>query len=242
MERYLDVKFQLDLYDSPRRWRTTAQARREWAALGTETERLRIMRQQILMYSLGLAIEEAHHPWSDGDHNFTSAELLDWLCNTVLPLAKKLEKEKRLPAEPVIEGRCLPALPRLGTTSNLGVGCVETEGEEMETFKERCLKEYARRVENDEIDVLSEKQALIAPPRDRTMRGYEIEMFFGHPTNDWYRGKVVGVVNAKPDVVKIAWDKKGLHADDKAETIEKLIAKKYNPKKTKEGAWRQFFP
>ena len=60
---------------------------------------------------------------------------------------------------------------------------------------------------------------------------YEVEMFFGHPTNDWYRGKVVGVVNGKPDVVKIAWDKKGLHADDKAETIEKLIAKKYNPKK-----------
>ena len=122
------------------------------------------------------------------------------------------------------------------------MGCEATEGEEMESFKKRCLEEYARQAESGEIDILSEKQALMAPPRDRTMRGYEVEMFFGHPTNDWYRGKVVGIVSGKPDVVKIAWDKEGLHADDKTETFEKLTAKKYNPKTTKEGAWRQYFP
>ena len=179
MRAYIDAKFQFDLYHSPRRWLTADQARREWAALGSETERLRIMRQQLLMYSLGLAIKEAYIAWSDDGHTYTSAELLEWLCETVLPLAKKLDKEKRLPTEPVIQGSCLPALPRLGTTSNLGVGCEATEGEEMESFKKRCLEEYARKVESGEIDILSEKQALIAPPRDRTMRGYEVEMFLG---------------------------------------------------------------
>ena len=68
-----------------------------------------------------------------------------------------------------------------------------------------------------------------------------MEMWFGFPTNDWYRGKVILIINGKTDRVKIAWDEKGLHEDDPRETIQELKETKYNPKTTKEGAWRRFF-
>ena len=184
---------------------------------------------------------EAHHTWKEGGHTFSSAELLEWLIDTVMPLATRLEEERRLPSEPTVEGRCLPVLPKLGTRSDLGIGCVGTEGEEMKSFKERCLKEYARRVVDGEVDVLSEMQTLIPPKRNQNMVEFELEMWFGHPTNDWYRGKVVEIVNGKTDRVKIKWDEKGLHPDDPTETVQKLTNIKYNPKTTSERAWRQFF-
>ena len=103
-------------------------------------------------------------------------------------------------------------------------------------IKHKCW--YARRVASGEIDLLSEMQAIIPKKRDQNMVHFEIEMWFGHPTNDWYRGTVVEIINEKTDRVKIKWDEKGLHADDPTETIQKLTNNKYNPKTTSEGAWR----
>ena len=91
-------------------------------------------------------------------------------------------------------------------------------------------KEYEYRVNNGTIDVLSEMQSLIAPKRDNTIIGH-----------DWYRGKVISIVNGKTYRVKIGWNREGLHADDPTETVQYLKDNKYNPKKTKEGAWRQYF-
>ena len=59
------------------------------------------------------------------------------------------------------------------------------------------------RVTNGDIDVLSEMQSLIAPKSDNRMIGYDLEVWFGHPTNDRYRGKAIGIVNEKTDRVKI---------------------------------------
>ena len=111
----------------------------------------------------------------------------------------------------------------------------------MEKFKARCIEEFDRRVANGIIDLLSEKQALIAPKRDKNLVGYELEMYFGHPTNDWYRGKVISIVNGKTERVKIAWDETGLHEDDPTETTQYLTKAKYNPETTREGAWRKYF-
>ena len=111
----------------------------------------------------------------------------------------------------------------------------------MEKFKARCIEEFDRRVANGTIDLLSEKQPLIPPKRDKKLVGYEMKMYFGHPTNDWYRRKVISIENRKTDRVKIAWDEKGLHEDDPRVTTQYLTDAKYNPETTKEGAWRKYF-
>ena len=61
-------------------------------------------------------------------------------------------------------------------------------------------------------------------------------MWFGHPTNDWYRGKVISIVNGKTDRVKIVWDKEGLHEADSIESTRYLTKAKYIPESTREGA------
>ena len=125
----------------------------------------------------------------------------------------------------------MPADPTLGTVSALGIGSGVTKGEEMDKFREKCHKEYERRVNNGTIDVLSEMQSLIALKRGNTMIGYELEMWFGHPTNDWYRGKVISIVNGKADRVKVAWNREGLHAENPTETVQCLKDNKQNQKR-----------
>ena len=92
LERCLDAMFCLHLYHSPRCWRSAVQVRREFAVFGCESERIRILKQQLLIYVLGLGIEKAHHPWSEGGHTFTADELLEWLITTMMPMAKKLDR------------------------------------------------------------------------------------------------------------------------------------------------------
>ena len=74
-----------------------------------------------------------------------------------MPMAKKLERQGQLSTKPKVEGRTLPAGPFLGTISTLGVGSGVSEEEEMEEFRERCHKDYECRVNNGDIDVLSER-------------------------------------------------------------------------------------
>ena len=199
-----------DLLLRPRAWR-------EFAVLGCKSERLTILKQQLLIYVLGLGIEKAHHPWSEGKHTFAADELLEWLITTLIPMAKKLERQGQLSTKPKMEGRSLPAGPTLGTVSALGDGSGVSEGEEMDKFSEECHKEYECRVTNGDIDVLSEMQSLITPKTDNTMIGYDLKVWFGHPTNDRYCGKVIGIVNEKTDRSNIAWNTEGLHADDSTE-------------------------
>ena len=241
MEIFINALFCLKLYHSPRRWRTPEQARREFAALGSPTRQLEEAKQQLLMIKNGLEISAAHHPWKKDGHTFTGDELLEWIITTAMPLAQELERKRQLPTEPTVRMRSLPQVPKLGTTSDLPVGGITSEREEMDRFKAQCRAEFERRVETGEIDIYSEMQALIAPSRNKKLVGYEMEMWFGFPTNDWYRGKVISIINRKADTVKIAWDEKGLHEDDPRETIQELKETKYNPKTTKEGAWRRFF-
>ena len=61
-----------------------------------------------------------------------------------------------MPTEPPLHMKQLPELPQLGTMSDLGMDMVIKEGEDLETFKSDCMKEFDRRVITGEIDVLSE--------------------------------------------------------------------------------------
>ena len=118
--------------------------------------------------------------------------------------------------------------------SDLGMGMIIEEGEDLETFKSDCMKEFDRRVTNGEIDVLLEMQSLTVPPRNESIVGYELEMWFGFPNNDWYRGKVIEVKNEKTDIMRIEWNEECIHEDDPKVTVQYLTTREYNSDKTSE--------
>ena len=51
-------------YNSPRCWKTAEQALNEYCKLRTKAEKLRHVKEQILIRYLGLGWVEAHHNWS----------------------------------------------------------------------------------------------------------------------------------------------------------------------------------
>ena len=76
-------------------------------------------------------MEEAHHPWSENSHTFTSKELLDHFIHVVLPLEKKSE----LPTEALTTAPPLPTLQTVGTVSQLALTKEQASREEDEKFK-----------------------------------------------------------------------------------------------------------
>jgi hypothetical protein len=121
------------------------------------------------------------------------------------------------------------------------MGMVIKEGEDLETFKSDCMKEFDWCVTNGEIDVLSEMQSLKVPLRNELMVGYELEMWFGLPNNDWCCGKVFVVKNEKIDRMRIEWNKECIHQDNPKVIVQYLTTHKYNADETSGGVWRQYF-
>ena len=83
-----------------------------------------------LIRYLGLGLEEAHHPWSENGHTFTSKELLNHFIHVVLPLEKKSE----LPMEASTTAPPLPTLQTVGTVSQLTLMKDQASREEDEKF------------------------------------------------------------------------------------------------------------
>ena len=53
------------------------------------------IKEQIMIVSIGLGMEEAHHPWSKDGYTFKAEELFDHFINVVLPLIKKTEEGRQ---------------------------------------------------------------------------------------------------------------------------------------------------
>ena len=63
-------------YFSPSCWQTVDRALTEFEKLTTKKDRLKYVKDQILIRYLGLGWLEAHHPWSKGNRPYPSSELL----------------------------------------------------------------------------------------------------------------------------------------------------------------------
>ena len=96
-EDYIKPMYYWEMYHSPRCWLTVAVARREYATLTSESQRVMEVREQIQMGYLGCKWEEAWHAWSCKGHTYTGDELFDFFIDKVLPLAKKLKVPPEAP-------------------------------------------------------------------------------------------------------------------------------------------------
>ena len=85
-------------YHSPHCWETVEQAITEYGIFKSETQNLRVMKEQILTRLLGLGWEEAHHPWSHGIRTYTADDLFNHLIDVVIPLADWLAVSSNPPA------------------------------------------------------------------------------------------------------------------------------------------------
>ena len=57
------------------------------------------MKEQILIFHLGLGFEEAHHPWSRDRYEYYSVELIQHFKKVCLTLTKKNSLPKEAPME-----------------------------------------------------------------------------------------------------------------------------------------------
>ena len=92
---------------------TVEEATEIYSRLPNEAQRLKAVKEQILICYLGLGWNEAHHPWSSGGTTYSSEHLFNHLIQKVIPLAMECE----VPKEPPLTLPALPNLPKLGEGS-----------------------------------------------------------------------------------------------------------------------------
>mmetsp|Transcript_13410 Transcript_13410/g.28442 ORF Transcript_13410/g.28442 Transcript_13410/m.28442 type:complete len:149 (+) Transcript_13410:1116-1562(+) len=139
-----------------------------------------------------------------------------------------------------------PEVLPLGTTSELGENVSVVNKEKREQLKNEAIAEMERREARGEGDMWLEMQKITPQILNKKFHGFRVEMLFSSYEEDgatclnWYHGIVKRVVNAEKEQVRIEWDESCLGEGDEKITIQQLKANKWNPKKPREGAWRQY--
>jgi hypothetical protein len=93
----IDACYYFQQYNSPRCWKSIEQAKKEYEKLKTKKDKLRYMKEQIQICSLGFGWKEAHHPWSCKGHVFDPDELFSHLVNVVIPMESTHPISSKLP-------------------------------------------------------------------------------------------------------------------------------------------------
>jgi len=214
------------------------------AELKFENRRLEAIKEQILIRYLGCGWEDAHHPWSKDHHQFTSAELLEHLCEVVIPMST--DGVHKVPPEPPLDLPHLPVMQATGKASTLAELVEKASDDKLEAIKERARNEKASREERGEGDPFSENQRSTPPKMETIKKGYKIEAMFsytgldGNPSLGWYNGVVSGVENINKCPVRIQWNKDCMGVKDAGFSMFKLVQGNWNPKRGKKGAWREY--
>lgn len=229
-------------FHSPRCWRTVEEAGENFSALESEGQRLKGVKEQILIRYLGLGWKEAHHPWSKEGKVFSSSHLLTHLISVVIPLEQKLH----VPDEPPINLPRPPELQTLGTKSTLLESATIANQEKIDKFKRDAYAERECREKAGKGDRWYEMQRTIMPNVDSSLVGFKIEMLFSYTETDgstflnWCHGRVTKIVNEKNRTVQITWDEECLSEGDLKLSKHKLMKSKWNPRNTTNGGWREY--
>ena len=241
-EEFIVNIYLLEQFTSLRCWRTVEDAEAEFTRIPNKTQKLKAVKEQILIRFRGLGWDKAHHPWSRAGHTYSCDELFKHLIDTVIPL----EGVETIPDEAPVDMPSPPDLPELGTTASVDLFHGSRYAEEVSNLKAVGYTEKGEREAMGVGDKWADQQSFNAPVIDETFEGFRIEMMFlyndenGESLTNWYHGTVEKVLNKDTKAVKVKWDCECLGDGDKEETREKLLPSKWNPDKPRNGAWREY--
>ena len=127
-------------------------AKREYKKIQSEAQKLRAVKEQILIRSLGLGWGKAHHPLSQAGRTFTHDELFHHLINVVISFAGKLD----VPSEPPLSLPAPPDLPVIGTKALIHMKTGSYYAEKVMNVKMKIYKEMEAREVEGKDDMWSE--------------------------------------------------------------------------------------
>ena len=220
----------------------------EYSKLYMKKERLKYVKEQILIRYLGLGWEEAYHPWSKNKHVYEPSALLDHLVNTVTPL----QNFKTVPDEPPINLPKCPDIYSIGTKSGSLVELDNTLLEKSQHVRLNAMKERDRLESVGFRDQLMEMQEVNWPIDKILKGGFRLDMCFQYEDDDgdqslqWCRGVILSVLCDKSNTdskkylqVKVKWDDEFVGPNDLNPTKDMLQKKDYNPETHGNGSWRE---
>ena len=239
---YIVAIYFYEQYHSSRCWLTIMKADENYKKLGSKGKRLKSIKEQLLMRSLGLGWNEAYHAWSKDGIPYKSNQLFSFFKQCVIPLAETRD----VPREPPLSLPSPPEMSSLGTKSEIALSMESKNESKLAEFKVKAYSERDKREEDGIGDRWSEMQRSVMPDIDATLVGFRIEKLFeynetdGTPYLNWCHGQVVSVNGDKIKYATIRWDEECLRPRDRSTTREKLLQTKWNPAQAKAGAWREY--
>jgi hypothetical protein len=228
---------------SERRWKSPREATTIYNQLGSESARLKAVKEQIMIRRLGFGWEDCAHQWSSKGHTYSSRELLNFLKSTVLPI----EIKRGIPSEPTTNYVATVSINyELGTVSDLQFVDESINTKSSDELAMDAIEERERREQEYETDRQSRLQPSIMPKVDESLVGFSIELCFEYDDDDdstyyaWCDGVVHSIVNENSRMVMIKWNEKKIQEGDAKISRHKLGIRGWNPKTPKPGAWRKF--
>jgi hypothetical protein len=100
-------------FDSPRCCKLSKEAFNIFNDLSSKSAKLQFVKEQILIWYLGLGWTKAYHPWSKNKRIFSPVILMEHFVKVLLPL----QNMEIVPDEPRMNQPGLPTLPALGTVA-----------------------------------------------------------------------------------------------------------------------------
>jgi hypothetical protein len=151
---YIVAIYVYEQYHLSRCWLTIIKADAIYKKLGSKGKQLKVIKDQLLMRSLGLGWNEAYHAWSKDGIPYTSNQLFRFFKQYVFPLAET----QGVPGEPPLSLPSPPEMPSLGTKSEIALSMESKNESKLAEFK---VKAYAER-DKQEADGIGDCRK---PPR-----------------------------------------------------------------------------
>jgi hypothetical protein len=239
---FITISYFHQQYSSPRCWKTARQALDEFEKLGSKAEKLKCVREQILIRYLGLGWAGAHHPWSKYKYQYLPTELLQHLCEVVIPL----QDTEQVPREPPINLPQHSVNYSMGTTSADLVALYKTSLDKENGIRLRAMIERDRLENSGFGDQLNELQQTSWAIEKIRAGLFKLDMCFMYNDDSddilqWCQGTISRIVREKNNCiwVDVKWDKECLKQGDADMTTERLMKSKWNPTTHEHGSWRE---
>jgi hypothetical protein len=146
-------------YDSPWCCKTSMDGFYIFNELRSKLATLQFVKEQILIWYLGLGWTKAYHPWSKNKHIFSPSELMEHFVKMVLPL----DNTEVVPNAPPMNLPGHPSLPTLGTVAHDVNALAEKNDDAGLQLRINAMVEQEKLENNGIGDELMEMQVMLWP-------------------------------------------------------------------------------